>query len=250
MMNQPQLLNSDDIAALNVSDLVIEDDNPVDNFQSAKQQRLLVEPLYATWSPGIPFIADANIGLFFALKQAPIVSDAFLSLGVQMPADWSQKQNRSYFVWEFGKVPDVCIEIVSNQEGNELGSKKATYARIGVPYYAIFDPLQQLQKPDELNGALLKVFALNAGRYLDLDATAGNIPCFWLTTVDVGLALWEGEFEGHPGFWLRWCTQNGQVIPTGREQAEQEKQRAEQEKQRADRLAQHLRSLGIDPDAV
>lgn len=68
--------------------------------------------------------------MFFALKQDPIVPDVFLSLGVQMPVDWSQKQNRSYFVWEFGKVPEVAIEIVSNREGNELGSKKTTYARI------------------------------------------------------------------------------------------------------------------------
>jgi hypothetical protein len=42
-----------------------------------------------------------------------------LSLGVQRPTDLSQRRNRSYFVWEFGKVPEVCIEIVSNAEGDE-----------------------------------------------------------------------------------------------------------------------------------
>ena len=72
-----------------------------------------------------------------------------------MPADWSQKRNRSYFVWEFGKVPDVAIEVVSNKVGNELGRKKNDYARIGVAYYAVFDPLQQLQEPEQMNGALL-----------------------------------------------------------------------------------------------
>ena len=134
----------EEIVAPDISHIVIEDDTPVDNFQSAKQQRLLVEPLYASWSPGVPFIADSNIGLFYALKQDPLVPDAFVSLNLQMPIAWSQKQNRSYFVWEFGKAPEVCIEIVSNRKGNELDSKKDDYARIGVAYYVVFDPLQQL----------------------------------------------------------------------------------------------------------
>jgi len=73
---------------------------------------LLVEPLYSSQVLPAPFIVAANVGVFFAVKQEPLVPDVFVSLGVQMPADWSQKRNRSYFVWEFGKVPEVVIEIV------------------------------------------------------------------------------------------------------------------------------------------
>lgn len=156
-----QLLSTEEIAIPDISNLIIEDDTPVDNFQSEKQQRLLVEPLYSSWLPGISFIAAANVELFYALKQDPLVPDAFLSLGVQLPADWSQKQNCSYFVWELGKVLEVCIEVVSNKVGKELGSKKDDYARIGVPYYAVFDPLKQLQGKEELNETLLKVWVLN-----------------------------------------------------------------------------------------
>jgi hypothetical protein len=120
-----QILNGQEIVTeLDISHLTIEDDTPVDNFQSEKQQRLLVEPLYSSWSPDVSFIAAANVGVFYALKQDSIVPDALLSLNVQMPTDWSQKQNRSYFVWEFGKVPEVCVEIVSNRKGNELDSKQ------------------------------------------------------------------------------------------------------------------------------
>lgn len=111
----------EEITVPDISQIVIEDDTPVDNFQSAKQQRLLVEPLYSSWLPESPFIVAANVGLFYALKQDPIVPDAFLSLGVEMPDDWSLKQNRSYFAWEFGKFPEVVIEIVSNRRGSELG---------------------------------------------------------------------------------------------------------------------------------
>ena len=38
----------------------------------------------------------------------------------------------------------LVIEIVSNRQGNELGSKLRDYARMGVGYYVVFDPLQLL----------------------------------------------------------------------------------------------------------
>jgi hypothetical protein len=47
-----------------LSALVTEDDTPVDNLFSAKQQRLLVEPLYTSWSgsgEGRPFLVEANL---------------------------------------------------------------------------------------------------------------------------------------------------------------------------------------------
>lgn len=232
-----QFLTDAEVVTPDISHIVTEDDTSVDNFQSEKQQRLLVEPLYSSPVLPSPFIVAANVGIFHALKQPPIVPDAFLSLGVAMPSDWSQKQNRSYFVWEFGKVPEVCIEVVSNREGEELTGKKAIYARIGVPYYAVFDPLEQLQSASELNESLLKVWALNAGAYTELAAP------FWLGHVGLGLTLWEGEFEAVTGIWLRWCLQDGSLILTGKE-------RADREQQRANQLADRLRKMGIDPDQV
>lgn len=56
-----------------VNRLVTEDDEPVDNTLSKKQQRLLVEPLYSSWTPPPdedepekprPFWAGANLGVF------------------------------------------------------------------------------------------------------------------------------------------------------------------------------------------
>jgi len=236
-----------------ITDLVIEDNEPVDNLQSAKQQRLLVEPLYASKPITAPFLADANVGLFFAVEQPPLVPDAFLSLGVAVPNDWSKKENRSYFFWNFGKPPDVAIEIVSNRQGNELGSKLIDYARIGVTYYAVFDPLQQLQV--EMEGEQLQVFALIQGRYRQIQES-------WLESVNLGLTLWQGEFEDGQGVWLRWCDRNRNVIPTGAEralQAEARQRQAEvgqrqaeagqrQAEARANRLADRLRAMGVDLD--
>jgi hypothetical protein len=237
-MTQPFLTVEGTVSELDISQLAIEDDMPVDNFQSEKQQRLLVEPLYSSWSPGSSFIAAANVGVFYALKHDPIVPDAFLSLNVQMPADWSQKQNRSYFVWEFGKLPEVCVEIVSNRKGHELDSKKDDYARIGVAYYVVFDPLKQLQGVDELNGSLLTAWELTGKKYVQLRPAP-----IWLESVGLGFTLWQGTFEDQSGTWLRWCDVDGQVIPTGAE-------RAEGAESKAQRLAERLRSLGINPDEV
>lgn len=262
-----QLLDSDEIVTeLDISHLVIENDTPVDNFQSEEQQRLLVEPLYSSKAVPLPFLAAANVGLFYKLKGDPIVPDALLSLGVQRPDDFSQRQNRSYFVWEFGKVPEVCIEIVSNQEGDELTlskksrqkgkttAKKDIYTQIGVSYYVVFDPLQQIQGPDEMNGALLRVWSISPDGYTELTPPQGISmigQSVWLSAVDLGLTLWEGQFEEEvTRMWLRWSDRDGQVIPTGAERAESERQRAESERQRAERLAERLRSLGVNPDEV
>lgn len=233
-----------------ISQLVIEDGKPVDNLISEKQQRLLTEPLYSNSALGDrPFLVAANVGVFYAVRQPPLVPDVFLSLDVTVPQDWSEKKNRTYFVWEFGKPPDVVIEIVSNREGNELGSKLTDYARIGVSYYAVFDPLQQL------SSTLLQVFERHVSHYQAM-------PEFWLADVELGLTLWEGTFEGKQDRWLRWCDAQGNVILTGAELAQQERQRADKERQRADeerqraeqaeakaaQLAERLRALGIDPD--
>ncbi|NEP62837.1 MAG: Uma2 family endonuclease [Symploca sp. SIO2G7] len=271
--NQP-LENEGIVTELDISHLVIEDDIPVDNFQSAQQQRLLVEPLYSSQTLPPPFIAEANVGLFYKLKgDPPIVPDVMLSLGVQRAADYANRRDRSYFVWEFGKVPEVCIEIVSNQEGDEVAlsqkskqkgktlSKRDIYAQIGVAYYVVFDPLQQIQDKANMNGALLRVWMISPTGYQELTPAEGIIntdQSVWLEGAGVGLTLWEGAFEEDVSrLWLRWCDAKGQVIPTGaegqdteRQRADTERQRADTERQRADRLAERLRAMGVDPDKI
>ena len=262
LLNDAELDELDDediIDELDISHLVIEDDAPVDNFQSEVQQRLLVEPLYSSKALPAPFLAAANVGLFYKLKGDPIVPDVMLSLGVQRAEDFSQRRNRSYFVWEFGKVPEVCIEIVSNQEGDEVllsqksrqkgktAAKKEIYAQIGVRYYGVFDPFQRIQGKDELNGALLRVWSISPDGYVELTSPPGIAAAgqsVWLSGVGLGLSLWEGQFEeAVTRLWLRWCDREGQVISTGAE-------RADAAESKTNRLAERLRAMGVDPDEV
>jgi hypothetical protein len=89
-----------------IENIVTEDDEPVDNLFSAKQQRLLANTLYGSWTPRPSddhpkkrrkFLADVNVGIFFALHEPPLVPDFFLSLDVQPHTDWHDKSHRSYF---------------------------------------------------------------------------------------------------------------------------------------------------------
>ena len=111
-------------------------------------------------------------------------------------------------------------------------------------YYVIYDPEQLLDK------RTLRGFELQGMDYRPLAEP------FWLPGVELGLRLWQGRFEDHENTWLRWVDAAGEPILTGAERAEQadesaelQRQRAEQHRQRAERLAEQLRSLGVEPGA-
>lgn len=246
-MSQPQFEVWPDVA-----ELITEDEGPVDNLFSETQQRLLTEPLYSSWAgpgDGRPFLAAANIGVFYLRRNPAIVPDVLLSLDVEIPAEFWNKEHRSYYLWEFGKAPDVAIEIVSNKVGGEDGEKKDKYARMRVGYYVIFDPYGELM-PETLT-----IYRWHDFHYEPQTST--HFP-----SLSIGLMLWEGEYEGKHDRWLRWVDAEGKLIPTGKELAAQERQRAdiatqfaaqeyqraEQERQRAERLAEMLRQFGKDPN--
>lgn len=212
--------------APDIDHIVTEDDTPVDNFASEVQQRLLVEPLKVGWRSPRRFIAAANVGVFSTPHRPPIVPDMFLSLGVKVPQDWWAKKNRSYFMWEFGKPPDVVVEIVSNKRGGETRRKLREYAEMGVSHYVIYDPQLLIQRVP------LQIYERHGSAYVPVDGTR-------LEQVGLGLTLWDGEYEGRQDRWLRWTDLRGRVIPTGAEEAERERKQTERERQRAERAQEH-----------
>lgn len=257
---------------LEIDHLITEDDTPVDNIPSAKTQRGLLNPLHDTDYLPRPFLADCNVGIFISRYRPPLAPDMFISLGVEVAADWWAKENRSYFIWEFGKPPDVVVEIVSNKVGGETTTKMTDYAEMGVKYYVIYDPQLLLLEKE------LVVYELYAGRYQPR-------PDYRLPNVGLSLTLWEGVFEGKQATWLRWCDMFGTLLLNGAEQAEQERllikqvraqaeraeDLAEEERKRAEeaqaqveqeraratkaereaqQLAAKLRELGIDPASL
>ena len=55
---------------------------------------------------------------------------------------------------------------------------------------------------------------------------------YWFEEMALGLGVWQGEYKGVQGQWLRWQAKGGQWVPTDGERAER------------------LRSLGINPEEV
>jgi Uma2 family endonuclease len=249
-----------------LDELIAMDITPVASIFTERQQRLLTEPLYSSWpgpGEGRPFLALANVGLFYKEKTPAVYPDGLLSLGVAPPPEnLRAKENHSYFLWIVGKPPDAVVEVVSDRRGGEDGFKMRTYARIGVSNYVIYDP------DNFLGQGVLRAFVLHGRKYEPTDPG-------WLPDIGLGLKEWTGDFEGSHDTWLRWCDREGHFIPTGDEraveaqrradderrraeeaqrQADDERRRAEEARRQADqatekarRLAEKLRELGIDP---
>jgi len=255
----------DDFQAPDISHIITEDDTPVDNIFSEKQQRLLAESLNSSWEPGRPFVAAANVGVFNKINDPAIVPDMFMSLDVKLPEDIWEKRHRSYFIWEYGKSPDIVVEVVSNKHGGESDTKLQKYSEMRIWYYIIYDPQHFIQKE------ALRVYELSAKGYIPKIDNQ-------LTQAGLRVTLWKGIYEGRMDTWLRWCDTKGNLIPTGFERAESERKKAEAAQQEAEaekkkaeasqqeaeferkralqaeerekKLAEKLRSMGIDINEI
>jgi Putative restriction endonuclease len=152
-----------------------------------------------------------------------------------------------------GAPPSIVMEFLSATDGGEYSvrpippvGKWFFYEQIlKIPTYVVFEP----------DLGLLEVYRLQAERYqLEQPDVEGR---HWCADLGLFLGTWRGKKEEREGYWLRWWDEGGQLLPWAvesiaqeREKAEQERQKAEQERQRADRLAEILRSQGIDPTTL
>ena len=240
-------VNPEEPLAPDLSHLVTEDETPVDNRYSERQYSLLKVPLFESWDEGKPFEALTDVGLFYRpSNDAVVVPDFLLSLGVTPRQVSEKKEDRSYFVWLYGKPPNLVVEIVSNKEGGELDRKMTIYQNIGVSYYAVHDPFRHLGQRE------LRLFQLVGGKYVEL-----MDPTVLMDEIGLGLVFWEGTYLDVEARWLRFVDREGRLIPTGLERsaaqaeetreekarADAEKSRADEEKARADQAEERARVL-------
>ena len=134
-------------------------------------------------------------------------------------------------VLDFDEKPVIVVEVTSDNWREDYIRKRAEYALINIPEYWIVDPnksnIQVCFNPNNDKG------------YEDLEFLPGQ-------------DLHSVQF---PDFILPVNQVFSPPLVTDlirEEQAERQqlKQRVQEERQRADRLAQRLRDMGIDPDAV
>jgi Uma2 family endonuclease len=220
------------------------------------------------------FFTGKDLNLYYDVHHVQWYKrpDWFLALGV--PRLYEGKDMRSsYVVWQEGVTPYVIVELLSpGTEKEDLGryaetpgaqpnsealaissrypqgvapetdspdviqkktpSKWEVYEKIlRVPHYIVFSRYNDR----------LRYFKLVGGIYEE-QALDDNNPRIWIADLEVGLGIWEGEYDNIGRRWLRWCDQQGNWLKTisEREQqrAEREQQRAEREQQRAEREQQ------------
>ena len=164
-----------------------------------------------------------------------------------------QSIRRSYTQHLEGDPVAVVMEFLSAEDNGELSLRRTPpygklyfYEQIlQVPTYVIYDPAM----------SHLEVRCLSEQRYVLQQANAEGR--FWIPELELFLGIWPGERLTQTLNWLRWWDAEGNLLLWSSEQAEQERQRAEQaearaeqERQRAERLAELLRSQGIDPNDI
>ncbi|GAX37964.1 Uma2 family endonuclease [Nodularia sp. NIES-3585] len=175
---------------------------------------------------------------YLAGRQATVLANQFLYYAQGFPRlrvapdvmvifDVQPGGRDNYKVWEEGQVPQVVFEMTSKgTQKQDQEQKKLLYEQLGILEYWLFDPkgewinekLQGYRLQDEIYHPVTDGLSQPLGLRLEVE---GELLRFY--RLDTGAKL---------------------LIPT--ELAEL----AEQQRQRAERLAEHLRSLGVDPDTL
>ncbi|MBD2437101.1 Uma2 family endonuclease [Nostoc sp. FACHB-110] len=204
------------------------------------QPRLLEDTFLLPNYPSEQVFVASDLNLYYDLHHPLWYKrpDWFAVLGISHL--YEQKDLRlSYVIWQEGVAPFVVVELLSPgtekedlgqtlREVNQPPTKWEVYERIlRVPYYIVFD-----RYTDKL-----QAFQLVADRYSEIDLTT---PRIWMPSLQLGLGLWQGTYQGIERLWLRWYDASGNWVPTP----------VEQENQKVERLAAKLRELGIDPNQI
>lgn len=236
MVSQPldQILPS-------TEELPCSDDTPVDNEDQNFLPNLLLFMLVNLWADRMDWYFGADMAIYHTTggnPRKPVVPDGFLSLGVERKK--GGKSRRSYATWEENNVvPRMVLEMVSHTPGNEYGEKLNIYAKLGVLYYVIYNPefwKRDLHQPFE-------VYKLDQGQYrLQVSEP------YWMPEIGLGIGRQTQVLGGIEQELLLWHNVQGQPYPTSDEMLRQMEAALRAERQRAERMAEYLRSLGLDPD--
>lgn len=239
------------------TELPCSDDTPVDNEDQNLLPNYLLFLLQQIWAERQDWFFAVDMGLYHETgtnPRIPVVPDAFLSLGVERKKQG--KSRLSYVTWEENDIPPIMtLEMVSHTAGGEYERKQGIYQKLGVLYYAIYNPEYWRRDGHEP----FEVYKLINGSYQLQDSEP-----LWMPEIGLGLGRRQLSFGGIVQEGLSWFDGEGQAYLNSGEiaqqaekrqkKAEQLKQEAEQRQQQAERerarLAAKLRELGVDPDAV
>lgn len=208
------------------------------------QLLLLVTSLEWLWREQNDFFIGANLTIYFSRQQ--LRNRDFRGPDFFLVKDTEKRSRNSWVVWEEdGRYPDLIIELLSDTANVDRTLKKNLYqSRFHTPEYFWFSP-----ETLEFVG-----FELVGNQYQEIVPNSQG----WRWNQVLGLYLGIHENK------LRYFTAGGDLVPTPEEvafiaqqQAQQATARAndaelllQQQRERSQRLAEQLRSLGIEPDKL
>jgi Uma2 family endonuclease len=237
----------------------------VKNLQEHPQSILLtdsIKPVLQQLHPNGQYCIGQDSGIYWRMTEP-------VERGAEAP-DWFYVPNvppalngqmrRSYVLWQEYIAPLIILEFVSGNgseerdntplptledEGDRKAGKFWIYEQVIRPaFYGIY----------EVKKASIELYHLVENGFELLAANERGH--YSIPQMGVELGIWQGEYLNVELPWLRWWDLQGNLLLTGEERAERERQRgdrlaaqSERERQRADRLAAQLRSLGIEPEA-
>jgi hypothetical protein len=232
------------------------DGNFVKNFQEHPQSILLTDslaPVLEQLHPDGQYAIGQDSGIYWRSTNPP-------EKGSEAP-DWfyvphvppllEGRYRRSYVLAREQQVPAVILEFASEDGSEERDATPLTQNQSGTvikpgkfwvyeqvlrtPYYGIY----------EVKTSKLEVYHLEpqepedppeTWRYRKLKPNEHSR--YAIPPLQVELGVWWGWYQNQEMNWMRWWDQQGRLLPTGAERAEQERQRAEQERQRAEQERQ------------
>lgn len=203
-----------------------------------------------------------------------------IKLDLRTPRDL----RRSYVFWQEGELLDVVVEVLSpGTEAEDLGrfyNESATVVGADAIVSTPPSPVESGETPVkamppgefEVHERYLRVshylvysrytgrlryFKLEGGQYQEQSLNAEN-PLVWLDELEIGLGVWQGEFEGVTASWLRWCAPQSGSVPDcqdnwlltdtelAQQQLEQERQAKEQAQTQLLQATRNLLATGMD----
>jgi Uma2 family endonuclease len=213
-----------------------------------------IKPVLKQRHPDGQYCIGQDSGIYWRLTDPPEKSaeapDWFYVPNV--PPTLNGKMRRSYVLLKEYIAPLIALEFVSGDgseerdntppsqgEGGNVGKYWVYEQAIRVPYYGIY----------EVAKAQIEVYHLIDNTYqLMKPNERGHYP---IAPLGVELGIWQGFYQNADLPWLRWWDAQGNLLLTGEELAEVERQKRERIVEKLRTLSvEQLNALGIDSEML
>ncbi|MEM7129771.1 MAG: Uma2 family endonuclease [Chloroflexota bacterium] len=229
-------------------DLPGSDGEPMENDRERIQINLGLQSIEHHWADRDDFFAGGNMFLYFSQRQAEEILSEFADstrprttfrgpdMFVVLDVDGTYRRQK-WMVWEEeGRYPDVIFEYLSpSTRGRDLGDKKALYEQtFTTSEYFCFDYLAP-ESEDSLVG-----WRLDANRRYQ-SITPNENGWLWSERLELWVGTWQGTIDKDTTTWMRFYTEDGELVLTGTEAAEARAQSVEDENERLRAEVERLR---------